>query len=131
MITLAYDGTTLDLTDRLVWVDEFGWSPVQQATAWSTTGALLVDVAMKLAGRPITLDGRPSNAWIERSVADAIAAWAQLPAIELQLVLRGVARAVIFDHEKRGFEAEPLWQLADGQQYSEELMVPVLRFIEI
>ena len=55
-ITLTYSGTTLALSDRLAWTDEFGWSPVEQSTEYSTTGALLVHVATKLAGRPITLN---------------------------------------------------------------------------
>jgi hypothetical protein len=45
MITLTYNGTTAHISDRLDWQDEFSWSPVDQATSYSTTGALLVDVA--------------------------------------------------------------------------------------
>ena len=37
-ITLTYSGTTLALSDRLAWTDEFSWSPVQQAMEYSTTG---------------------------------------------------------------------------------------------
>ena len=39
----------------MVWVDEFDWVPVERAVTYSLTGALLVDVAPRLAGRPITL----------------------------------------------------------------------------
>jgi hypothetical protein len=129
-ITLTYEGVTIALSDRLVWTDEFSWSPVVQATVYSTTGALLVDVGVRQAGRPITLEGIESAAWITRSVCDAIQAWVDLPGIELALQLRGVARTVLFDHARGAFEARPLWHLADGEQSPQELLVPVLRFIE-
>ena len=57
-ITLSLAGTTLALSDRLAWTDEFAWSPVQQALEYSTTGVPLIDVAVKQAGRPITLEGK-------------------------------------------------------------------------
>ena len=53
-ITLARAGTTITLSDRLHWTDEFDWHPVEQASSYSTTGALLIDVATRQAGRPIT-----------------------------------------------------------------------------
>ena len=43
-ITLTYNGTTATLSDRLQWSAEFDWSPVEQATAYSTTGALLIEI---------------------------------------------------------------------------------------
>ena len=58
MITLALGATTLELSDRLVWVDEFEWSPVVSAVRWGTTGAQQIHVGVRQAGRPITLDGR-------------------------------------------------------------------------
>ncbi|WP_243419145.1 hypothetical protein [Paracidovorax citrulli] len=79
-ITLTYLGTTAHISDRLVWTDEYSWSPVDQATAYSTTGALLVDVAVKQAGRPITLVGTETIACIQRALCDTLQAWASLPA---------------------------------------------------
>ena len=38
-ITLAHAGTTITLSDRLHWTDEFDWHPVEQASSYSTTGA--------------------------------------------------------------------------------------------
>jgi len=61
-ITLTYNATTAHLSDRLAWTDEYSWSPVVQATAPSTTGALLVDVGVLQAGRPITLEGVDTRA---------------------------------------------------------------------
>lgn len=130
-ITLTHSGTTLQLGDRLIWSDEYGWSPVVQATSDSTTGALLVDVGIRLAGRPITLEGVQSKAWITRATCDTLKAWAALPGAELVLVLRGTAHTVIFDHAKTAFEARPLWPLADGEQTPDEVFLPTFRFLEI
>lgn len=130
-ITLTHAGTTIDLGDRLIWSDEFDWHPVEQATAYSTTGALLVDVGTRQAGRPITLDGVQSKAWVTRTTCDTLKAWAALPGAELVLVLRGSARTVLFDHEQTAFSARPVWLLADGQQTPDEVFLPTLRFLEI
>lgn len=130
-ITLLHDATTLTLPDRLVWSDEFSWSPVEQATEWSTTGALLVDVGTKLGGRPITLEGVESEAWISRELAASLRAWAQVPGRVMTLTLRGVERSVIFDHARAAMEATPLWHLLDGEEDDSQVMrLDVLRFLE-
>ena len=130
-ITLTYNGTTATLSDRLQWTDEFDWSPVEQATAYSTTGALLVDVAVKQAGQPITLEGTDTNAWITRALCSTLQAWAALPGIELALVLRGTTHAVIFDHAQGGFAAQPIWRLADGEITPELFYRPTFRFLKV
>lgn len=131
-ITLTYNGTTATLSERLSWVDEYEWSPVVQATAPSTTGALLVDVGVLQGGRPITLQGTETAAWASRALCDTLQAWSALPGITLTLVLRGVSRSVIFDHARRGFEARPLWRLADGEQgASNDVYLPTLRLLEL
>jgi hypothetical protein len=129
-ILLTYNGTTAALSDRLQWTDEYDWSPVEQSTEFSTTGALLVDVAVKLAGRPITLEGLETAAWLTRAVCDTLQAWAALPGITLTLTVRGVARAVLFDQARKGFTAAPVWRLADGEHTEETLYLPTFRFLE-
>ena len=131
-ITLTYNGTTATLSDRLQWSDEFDWSPVEQATAYSTTGALLVDVAVKQAGQPITLEGTDTNAWISRALCDTLKAWAALPGAPSTLRLRGVDHAVLFDHTQGpAITARPLWHLADGEQQPDMPMRPTFRFITL
>ena len=130
-ITLTYNGTTAHLSDRLQWTNEYDWSPVDQATGYSTRGALLVDVALKLAGQPITLDGTSTNTWISRALCDTLQAWAALPGIELALVLRGTTHAVIFDHAQGGFAAQPIWRLADGEITPELFYRPTFRFLKV
>ncbi len=130
-ITLTYNGTTADLGDRLQWSDEFDWSPVEQRTEYTTTGALLIEEGTKQAGRPITLQGTETAAWISRALCDTLAGWAALPGITLTLTLRGVARTVAFAHAQKGFEAKPIWRLADGEITPELLYLPTLRFMEL
>ena len=130
-ITLTYNGTTAHLSDRLQWANEYDWSPVAQATGYSTRGVLLVDVGLKLAGQPITLDGTSTNTWISRALCDTLQAWAALPGIELALVLRGTTHAVIFDHAQGGFAAQPIWRLADGEITPELFYRPTFRFLKV
>lgn len=130
-ITLTYNGTTATLSDRLQWVDEFAWSPVEQATAYSTTGALLVDVAVKQSGQPITLEGTDTNAWISRALCDTLKAWAALPGAQFDLVLRSETHQVIFDHGKGGFSAQPIWKLLDGEITPELFYRPTFRFLKV
>lgn len=131
MITLTKAATSIELSDRLEWIDEFDWSPVEQSTAYSTTGALLVDVAVKLAGRPITLQGTATAAWITRELCATLQAWAAEAGTQFTLNLRGTARTVIFDHARGGFAAVPLWPLLDGEQDAGDLLVPTFRFLEV
>ena len=130
-ITLTYNGTTAHLSDRLQWTNEYDWSPVDQATGYSTRGALLVDVGLKLAGQPITLDGTDTNAWISRSLCSTLQAWAALPGIQLDLVLRGETHQVIFDHAKGGFTAQPIWKLLDGEITPELMYRPTFKFLKV
>ena len=130
-ITLTYNGTTATLSDRLHWADEFDWSPVDQATSYSTRGALLVDVGMKLAGQPITLEGSDTNAWISRALCSTLQAWAALPGAQFDLVLRGETHQVIFDHAKGGFTAQPIWKLLDGEITPELMYRPTFKFLKV
>lgn len=130
-ITLSYNGTTAHLSDRLQWTDEYDWSPVEQSSEYSTEGALLVDEALKLAGRPITLEGIDTAAWISRALCDTLQAWACLPGIELTLTLRGAIHQVMFDHAKKGFEAKPIWKLLDGEITGDLLYIPTFRFFKV
>ena len=130
-ITLTYNGTTAHLSDRLHWADEFDWSPVDQATGYSTRGALLVDVGLKLAGQPITLEGTDTNAWISRALCSTLQAWAALPGIQLDLVLRSETHQVIFDHAQGGFSAQPIWKLLDGEITPELMYRPTFKFLKV
>ena len=126
-ITLAYDGTTLDLTERLLWTDEYDWSPVAIAERWGTTGALMLHVGQRQAGRPITLDGRDSRAWLPRAQCERLKVWEALPGAEFELVVRGQARTVLLLE----MTADPIWRLEDGEHTPDLFYVPFFRFLEV
>lgn len=129
MITLSYLGTTLALPNDMNWPDEYDWHPVVQSSQFTTTGALLVETAVKQAGQLITLAGADDQAWITRAQCDQLKAWAALPGITLSLVLRGVTYQVMFDHEKTGFEAHLVMFFEDLQ--ADDVYVATLRFITV
>ena len=59
---------TLTLPDNFIWIDEFSWSSVQQARDYALSGALLIQEAQMLSGRPITLSGDSDRGnWMKRS----------------------------------------------------------------
>lgn len=100
----------ITLPAGLVWEDEFAWTPVEQSTEYSLTGALIVQSATKQAGRPITLvgqsDGLDHTAWISRT---------NLLAVQTALEVTG-ATFTLTMHDARTFtvmaagpvQAEPL-----------------------
>jgi hypothetical protein len=128
--TLTYGGTTVTLPGDLLWTDEFGWPAVEQRTQYSITGALLLEAAVKQAGRTVTLTGGPSWGWITRSVLVTLQAWAELPAQQFTLVLRGeAARTVVFDQAQRPIEAQPVIDYSDPD--STDDYVATIRFLEV
>ena len=89
-----------------------------------------MDVAVKQGGQPITLEGTDTNAWISRALCSTLQAWAALPGIQLDLVLRGETHQVIFDHAKGGCTAQPIWKLLDGEITPELFYRPTFRFLK-
>ena len=89
---------TLSLPRSLVWVDEFQWTAPLRAQEYSITGALIVDVATRQAGRPITLQGVADHGWMTRAALADLWALANTPeAAPLALTLAdGRACAVRF-----------------------------------
>lgn len=129
MITLTHASTTIELPDQLVWLDEFDWQPVQHDVEYSLTGALLVDVGVRQAGRPITLEGWDDRAWITRDVVQQLNALAALPAITMQLALRGDFFQVAWDHARTAIEARATESWPDAQP--SDPYVVQLRFLTV
>jgi hypothetical protein len=133
-ITLTHDATTINLGDRLVWSDEHAWQAPQMELDRGTLGDLHVHVRARTSGRPITLEGVDSNAWIDRTTVLALQSWAQLPGVQFLLHLRGGDWPVMFDHTRApAFDARPIWlRLADSEFADQTLVhLPTLRFIAI
>ena len=130
-ITLTYNGTTVELPDAMNWSNEYSWSPVEQSAEYSTSGAILIDVALKLAGRPIILEGDQDCTWCTRELCDTLQSWVVLPGIELTLVIRGISHKVIFDHQAGGLRGFPVIFYEDSSIESDDWYVPTLKFLEI
>ncbi len=67
----------LQIPRGMVWSDEFGWSRVEKSLEYSLTGAALIDAGVRLAGRPITLQGEVDAGWIRRGALAALQALAE------------------------------------------------------
>lgn len=102
------------LPDGLAWIDEQEWSPIDQQTSYSLTGALMVEEAEKQAGRPITLigqsDGNTHTAWITRAALAALRTALDTPLAQFTLTLHdGRTFTVIPRRDGTGpLDAEPL-----------------------
>lgn len=71
----------LPIPRGMVWSDEFGWSRVEKSLEYSLTGAALIDAGVRLAGRPITLQGEVEAGWIQRGALAALQALVEANAI--------------------------------------------------
>lgn len=124
-VTLTAGADLIELPDTLAWVDETDWDPAVQSVNHTLTGALVVERAIRQAGRPITLTG----AVAERSLVDALRATltADPP---LTLHWRGADRPVHWRHGERAIEAAPLLPLVADPDAGTLCRI-TLRFIEV
>ena len=92
------NGTTLTLSDDLLWSDEFEWSSLAQTEPERTlTGSYIIQQGIKRAGRPITLAPPDKQmAWHTRAVAETVQAWSELPETQFTLIMRDVRYKVVF-----------------------------------
>lgn len=97
-ISLSDGTTTLSLPDDLIWSDQHTWSPVEQRVERSISGALLIDSGLRIVGRPLTLEGSESAAWMPLATVSQLRAWAAVPDKTLNLNLRGSLFAVALRH---------------------------------
>lgn len=128
-ITLVYGATTINLSDDFIWPDEYAWRAVEAKKTYSITGSLLVESALKLAGRPITLAPDTSGPWVARSVLDALLVASYLPAQQFTLTLRGVAYTVRFDHEAGPVDARAVVDYSDV--LAADFYIVTLKFIVV
>ncbi len=128
------DEVALLLPDDLLWSDEHAWSPVVTAASYLLTGALQIQSATRLAGRPITLVGAPDMAWVSRATVEQLRAWAALALTDstgrFRLTLSdGRAFTVAFRHDDTALEAEPV--LGFPARSDADLYRLTLRLMEI
>lgn len=127
--TLTHLSTTLPLAEDMLWSDEFSWQAVQQNQQYTIAGALVVEAAAKLAGRPITLSAGEDFAWVPRSTLDTLRTWALLPAQTFTLLYRGVTHSVMFDHAAGALDAQPVIDYSDPTNTDDYAVT--LRFIKV
>lgn len=128
-ITLTNGATSVALPDDLSWSDEFTWQQVLQSSEYTTTGALLLDAFSKQAGRPITLSGDTTFAWCQRGDLLTLRNWASQAGLMLTLTLRGVSRAVVFNHDAGALEAESVLGYSDPLDSDPYALT--IRFLEL
>jgi hypothetical protein len=127
-------GVILTLPDDLLWADEHTWSPAVVSVSYLLTGALLVQSALRQAGRPITLAGPLDMAWVTRGVVGTLYDWAAVPLgesagrFELTL-LDGRTFTVAFRHADAAIEAEPV--LGFPARSESDFYRLTLRFLEL
>jgi hypothetical protein len=62
----------LTLPEDLIWTDEFAYSAMARTTNYAVDGSLHRAAALKKKGRPITLSGDASSAWVDRGDLQAL-----------------------------------------------------------
>lgn len=107
------NGLAITLPDDLLWTDEHAWSPPISSVSYLINGALLVQSAIRQAGRPITLVGAIDMAWVTRATISTLHTWSAIALdsnagrFELRLADARVF-TVGFRHTDTAIEAEPV-----------------------
>jgi hypothetical protein len=106
-------GVTINLPNDMLWTDEMKWSALTAVNTYTVTGALIIQQALRLSGRPITLSYPDSEmAWVTRTTVQALLALAAIPARKFSLVLEYPADTrsfvVMFKQDGIPIEAEPV-----------------------
>jgi len=131
MITLSDGTNTITLPGDMLWQDEYTWQPVVQEVAHSIAGALVVESATRLAGRPITLTGDDDMAWVERGTLQQLRAWAATPGKTMTLTLTdGRQFAVVWRHQDApALEARPVLHRAPA--IADDEYVVTIKLMEV
>lgn len=98
----------IELPRGMLWVDEFNWSALQKSVERGITGAQIIDVVSRIAGRPITLQAVQDQGWIRRDVLQSVLALANDPAGEYLLRLADGRDFVVQFSGDDPVSAEPL-----------------------
>lgn len=104
---------SVGLPADMLWRDEFNWPTVIRSTEYALTGALIVDVGQRLAGRPITLAGSTDGGWVTRATVDALRVLASaLPGQYVLTLADGRSFNVVFAPED-ALTADPVVDFSD------------------
>ena len=120
----------IPLPSDLVWADEI-WSPVSETVAITCGGSVVIQAAAQVSGRPITLAGSASAAWITRATLEALMTIAANPAWSGTLDLHGTTYTVRIRHADGPVSAAPVMEYADGAIADDQYNNVVLRLREV
>ena len=113
---------------ELIWRDEFTWSAVERSREYTLSGAQIIDVGVRLAGRPITLVGEADGGWISRADLLLLEALANQPTSVFTLTMAdGRQFSVAFTGD--GVMADPVVAFSDPDGAT--WYIPVLKLIEV
>lgn len=98
----------IELPRGMLWVDEFAWSGALRAVDRGITGAQIIDLAEKLEGRPITLQGTQDQGWIRRATLLAVRALTDVPEGEYLLTLATGEQFTVMFAPDNPLEAQPI-----------------------
>jgi hypothetical protein len=114
---LTLDG--LSLPPDLLWVDEFDWTPTEQNETRTLTGALVIETAQKLAGRPITLAGTRESGWATKAQVDAVFAKLSMTGVLVLILPNSETFNVKFRHKDKPIESKPIvdYSIMDAADY--------------
>ena len=112
-LTNIKTNTVIELPYDLYPTDDLNWSPIAATGVYTLSGAYDVQQAVKLAGKPMTLqsDAGQGLGLITRDTVNQLHAQAAIPeaTFALEYVADGVTKIVnvMFDHASNPIEASP------------------------
>lgn len=96
------------------WQDEFDWTPIAESTEYGLTGALVIDIGIREAGRPITLVSNPAGGWVPRATVQALQAQRDSTPVSTLALTLADGRVITVKHDRtRQFEAAPVRPVSD------------------
>lgn len=119
----------IELPSDLLWVDEYDWSPVEQTINKSLTGALIIQEAAQLKGRPITLVGGNDYAWVTKATLESLRLLTQTAAENLTLNYHGTDYNVRFMRDSSPVQGRQVADFANPQ--SDDRYSVTIRLIEV
>ena len=110
-LTNIKTNTVIELPYDLYPTDDLNWSPVAATGVYTLSGAYDVQQAVKLAGKPMTLQSDDGLGLITRDTVNKLHEQAAIPeaTFALEYVADGVTKIVnvMFDHASNPIEAKP------------------------
>lgn len=105
------DGTiSIVLPDSIEWIDEFGWSSVQQDKQYTLGDNLVVSENNVTKGRPITLVSG-DDVWVDRSIVTSLMTLVNIVDKTYTLTLPDTRTfSVKFNRESNPVIAKPVWR---------------------